>query len=265
MSTGSTVAAKRFRAGAGLLVAGLLLAGCSAEPQAEQMPQDDIHVSATANPKPSGKPLPSPEPGSSEQTGQASTVELATQVGAVFAAQLGFDQSQRIGQEQLKELATPPTDTLKDVVVLPSQCEQPLEALNWSPAQLGTEVARTDFTNQAGNIAGSVEVAKVADRAPVEEHFKTVLTMRIDCSSVKLNRSEYTETLKFSNPQVGEVESQLAYTRRGNADTAQDTLVLVQTKGQYVAMVSFISGQSLADEQFGQVAKQIMDSVLGQL
>lgn len=30
-------------------------------------------------------------------------------------------------------------------------------------------------------------------------------------------------------------------------------------------MVSFISGQSLADEQFGQVAKQIMDSVLGQL
>ena len=257
------MAKRRISLGAAVLAGALLLTGCSSQIQAEQMPQDELHQALTAPPSDGATEPASPD---ASQDGEApSAVELAAQVGAVFAAELGFDRSQRITGEQLAELAKAPMDTLADVVVLPAQCEAPLEALNWSPAQLGTEVARTDFTNAAGNVAGSIEVAELGESEALEEHFRTVLQMRTECSSIKLNRPEFTETLKFTNPGVQEVESQLAYTRRGNPDTAQDTLVLIQSKGDHVAMVSFISATSLADETINLVGKQILDSVLAQL
>lgn len=246
-----------------MLAGGLLLSGCTSPNEVEEMPQDELHKALTE----SSNAQPSPVPSEVEdpQSEELNTVELATQVGAVFAAGLGFEQSQRISAEQLEILAEPPTDTLADVVVLPGQCADPLEALNWSPAQLGTEVARTDFANTAGNVAGSIEVAELESRENVEEHFRTVLLMRTECSSIKLNWVEFTETLKFSNPNVDGVESQLAYTRRGNSATAQDTVVLIQSKGEHVAMVSFISSTSLADEKINLVGKEILDSVLAQL
>ena len=258
------MAASRTKVGVALVLAGgLALTACSSQAQPQDMPQDELHQALTESPT----AQPDTDPGApGESTAEdLGTVDLATQVGAVFAAELGFDQSQRITKEQLAELAKPPTDTLADVVVLPGQCEGPLEALNWSPAQLGTEVARTDFTNAAGNVAGSIEVAELEDREDLEEHFRTVLKMRTDCSSIKLNWVEFTETLKFSNPGVDGVESQLSYTRRGNSATAQDTVVLIQSTGQYVAMVSFMSGTSLADDTINLVGKQILDSVLAQL
>lgn len=258
-----TVARKHLKIAASALACGLLLAGCSSQPEAGQMPQDELHQAATA--APGEETVPDSAAPTAEPSGQLSTVELATQVGVVFAAQLGFDRSQRVTGEQLEELAKPPSDTLKDVVVLPAQCEQPLEALNWSPTQLGTEVARTDFTNAAGNVAGSIEVAQLDGRDELDQHLRTVLQMRTECSTVKLNRVEYTETLKFSSPGVEGVESQLAYTRRGNDATAQDTLVLIESKGDHVAMVSFISATSLSDDTINQVGKKILDSVLAQL
>lgn len=258
------MAAKKITRGSALVVlGGLLLAGCSGPVEVAQMPQDQLHQSLSENQ--SARPDPAPSQSTDSQPEELAPVDLAAQVGSVFAAELGFDRSQRIGAEQLKALAEAPSDTLADVVVLPAQCEQPLEALNWSPAQLGTEVARVDFTNDAGKVAGSIEVAELGDREKLEEHFRTVLTMRTECSSMKLNWVEFTETLKFSNPDVAGVESQLAYTRRGNSSTAQDTVVLIQSKGDYVAMVSFIAGTSLADDTINLVGKQILDSVLAQL
>ena len=257
------MAKKRINRGIALsLLAAALLSGCSSSTDVEQMPQDELHQSLQENQQ--SQPSPSAQP-TETSAEELSKVELATQVGAVFAAELGFDQSQRISAEQLAELAQAPTDTLADVVVLPGQCEAPLEALNWSPAQLGTDVARTDFTNGAGNVTGSIEVAELDGRESLEEHFRTVLTMRTECSSIKLNWVEFTETLKFSNPAVEAVESQLAYTRRGNSATAQDTVVLIQSKGEYVAMVSFIAATSLSDDTINLVGKQILDSVLAQL
>lgn len=249
--------AKRQILAVALTAAGLALAGCSSATPGTEMPQDELHQSAAS---------PQPEADASASASESTTTEeLATQVGVVFAAQLGFDQSQKISDEQLKELAKTPADTLDDVVVLPAQCEQPLEQLNWSPAQLGTQAARSDFSNSSGNVTGSIEVAELPDRDAVEEHYRTVLQMRTECSSVKLNWTDFTETLKFANPGLEGVESQLSYTRRGNSDTAQDTLVLMQTKGEHVAMVSFISATSLADGKINEVAKQILDSVLAQL
>ena len=154
--------------------------------------------------------------------------------------------------------------TLKDLVVLPSQCSAPIEDLNWSPVQLGTEAARTDFTNENQSITGSVEVAKLGDQAAkVAAHNKNVATILDECKTVKLNGLDYRETLKFSDPGVPEADSALYYSRDGQY--AQDSLVLIKSTEQYAVMVSFMSATSLQDATFNKVATSIMDTVLAQL
>ncbi|ALG29852.1 hypothetical protein AOZ07_13275 [Glutamicibacter halophytocola] len=236
------------------LCAALALSGCSST-QA-QMPQDQTHkkaAEATASPSPS------------ESARQLTTAEVATTAGAVLATELGFPNSAKIQGKDLEALATPPTDTLKDIVVLPAQCSAPINDLNWSPVQLGTEAARTDFTNENQSITGSVEVAKLGANgaAAVDSHNKNVRTIVEQCKSAKLNGMDYTETLKFSDPQVDSVDSALYYSRDGQY--AQNSLVLIKKTKQYAVMVSFVAGSSLADEKFNKVATSVMDAAIAQL
>ncbi|GAB3618805.1 hypothetical protein GCM10027417_00650 [Glutamicibacter endophyticus] len=235
----------------------LLLSGCAGGSPEAQMPQDDTHKQAASA-------APSPSASAKGDDSTMSTAEIGVTAGAVMAAKLGFDRSRKVTAEELKQLATKPSDTLDGYVVLPGQCAGPLEDLNWSPAQLGTEVARTDFTTESGTVTGSVEVARVEDRSVLEEHYKTVLRMRTDCKSVKLNGPNAMETVKFTDPGIDGVESQLYYSRTGDPQSPQDSLVLLDTAGDYVAMVSFISAGSLNDKQFSTVAKQVMDAVTAQ-
>lgn len=255
------MAAKVWRLTVPLVAGALLLSSCTAENAGEQMPDDLTHQKATEQPaEPSAQATPS-------ATAQAelTRAELIASTGAVMAATLGFPNSRRISADELKELSNPPTDTLKDLVVLPAQCSRPVEDLNWSPAQMRTESARTDFTNEAQNIAGSIEVAKIKDRTKLEDHYRTVLQMRTECKNVKLNGAEFTETLNFTNPGISDVESQLYYTRTGDSANARDSLVLMQSKGDYVVMVSFIAPVSLAESEFKDVAKTILDTAVSQL
>lgn len=256
---------KALKITATLAASMILLAGCSssdADPSG-QMPSDQNHQQATAVPSEQAAESDGEQGTSTNAAMTKAQVVAAT--GAVMAAQLGFPSSRVITDAELKELAVPPTDTLKDVVVLPAQCSAPVDALNWSPAQLGTEVARTDFTNQAQNIAGSIEVAQVSDRTKLEEHYKTVLQIRTECKTVKLNGLEYMQTLKFSSPGISGVQSQLYYSRTGDAANKRDSLVLLADKGDYVVMVSFMSADPLSTDEFNQVAKTILDTAVAQL
>lgn len=239
-----------------LMACALLAAtACSAE---QEMPQDETHkiaVQGTATPSASEQP---------EEPAEMTTAQVATTAGAVMAAELGFPSSAKIQGKDLESLATPPTDTLKDIVVLPAQCSAPIEDLNWSPVQLGTEAARTDFTNENQSITGSVEVAKLEDQAAkVAAHNKNVATILDDCETVKLNGLDYRETLKFSDPGVPDADSALYYSRDGQY--AQDSLVLIKSTGEYAVMVSFMSATSLQDATFNKVATSIMDTALAQL
>lgn len=239
-----------------LMACALLAAtACSAE---QEMPQDETHkiaVQGTATPSASEQ---------AEEPAEMTTAQVATTAGAVMAAELGFPASAKIQGKDLESLATPPTDTLKDIVVLPAQCSAPIEDLNWSPVQLGTEAARTDFTNENQSITGSVEVAKLGDKAAkVAAHNKNVATILDECKTVKLNGLDYRETLKFSDPGVPEADSALYYSRDGQY--AQDSLVLIKSTDRYAVMVSFMSTTSLQDATFNKVATSIMDTVLAQL
>ena len=255
------MAAKLWKLTAAMLAGGLLLSSCAAPETSADMPDDLTHQKATEQPaQPSAQ---STEP--SKTAEEMTRAQFIASTGSVIAATLGFPNSRQISAEELKGLAVPPTDTLKDVVVLPSQCSKPVEDLNWSPAQMGTEAARTDFTNEAQNIAGSIEVAKVTNRQKLEDHYKTVLEIRTECKNVKLNGLDFTETLKFSSPGISDVESQLYYTRTGDSANARESLVLMQSKGDYVVMVSFMSTVSLAEQQFKDVAKTILDTAVSQL
>lgn len=261
MQRENIVAAKVWKLTAGMLAGALLFSSCSAQETGTEMPDDLTHQKATEQPSESAK---DPAPSDSAEA-ELTKAQVVASTGAVMAATLGFPNSRQITAEELKGLAVAPTDTLKGVVVLPAQCSEPVEELNWSPAQLGTEVARTDFTNEAQNIAGSIEVAEVKNREKLEDHYRTVLEIRTECKSVKLNGPEYTETLKFSSPGISEVESQLYYTRTGDSANARESLVLLQSKGDYVVMVSFMSTASLAEQEFNDVAKTIMDTAIAQL
>ena len=244
---------------ASLAVCALLAASaCSAQ---SEMPQDETHKIAVQG---TATPSASQEPQEPAQPEEMTTAQVATTAGAVMAAELGFPSSAKIQGEDLESLATPPTDTLKDLVVLPSQCSAPIEDLNWSPVQLGTEAARTDFTNENQSITGSVEVAKLGDGAEkVAAHNANVATILEECKSVKLNGLDYRETLAFSDPGVQDADSALYYSRDGQY--AQDSLVLIKSTGEYAVMVSFLSATSLQDATFNQVATGIMDTVLAQL
>ncbi|MGX1749646.1 hypothetical protein [Glutamicibacter protophormiae] len=244
--------AKKFTA---VLAAGLLLtlSACAAEPA--DMPQDETHKIASE-----GSPTPTPE------VQDLSTAEVAATAGAVIAAKLGFPNSAKIQGEDLAALAEKPTDTLKDIVVLPGNCAAPVDDLNWSPVQLGTEAARTDFTNESQNITGSIEVAKLEndkDRQALQEHFANVSTILADCQSVKINGLDYSETLKFSDPKVESADSALYYTRNGKYP--QDSLVLITAAGDYAGMVSFVSSKPLDDKTFNQVATSILDTAMTQV
>ncbi|MER8025500.1 hypothetical protein [Glutamicibacter protophormiae] len=244
--------AKKFTA---VLAAGLLLtlSACAAGPA--DMPQDETHKIASE-----GSPTPTPE------VQDLSTAEVAATAGAVIAAKLGFPNSAKIQGEDLAALAEKPTDTLKDIVVLPGNCAAPVDDLNWSPVQLGTEAARTDFTNESQNITGSIEVAKLEndkDRQALQEHFANVSTILADCQSVKINGLDYSETLKFSDPKVDSADSALYYTRNGKYP--QDSLVLITAAGDYAGMVSFVSSKPLDDKTFNQVATSILDTAMTQV
>ncbi|KSU64903.1 hypothetical protein [Arthrobacter sp. NIO-1057] len=232
----------------------LALSACSST-QAE-MPDDETHKIAAQ-----GTASPSPSETSQEMT----TAQVATTAGAVIAAQLGFPSSAKIQGKDLEALATAPTDTLKDIVVLPAQCSTPINDLNWSPVQMGTESARTDFTNENQTITGSVEVAKLGDdgEAALEAHNANVATILDKCQSVKLNGMDYTETLKFSDPKVEAADSSLYYSRNG--DYAQNSLVLIKKTSEYAVMVSFVSATELSDTKFNEVATNVMNAAISQL
>ncbi len=237
------------------LLSVLALASCSAAGDSGQMPQDSTHQkAASASP-------------SAQETDPAdmSPAEVAATAGAVMAAKLGFPNSARITGQDLKDLAKKP-DALKDIVVLPGACQGPIDDLNWSPVQLGTQAARTDFTNEAQNITGSIEVAKLdsdADRGAVAAHNKNVAKILSDCSGVKINGLDYSEDLKFSDPAVEKADSALYYTRNGQYP--QDSLVLISSTKDYAAMVSFVSAAPINDAKFNQVATSILDAALTQV
>lgn len=231
------------------LISVLALASCSTP---EAMPQDATHSKAA-------------QPTNTPQAEELTQAEVATTAGAVMAAKLGFANSAKITGDDLAALAKKP-DALKDIVVLPGSCQAPIDDLNWSPLQLGTGGARTDFTNDAQNITGSIEVAEVkddADRAAVAAHNKNVAKILADCGSVKINGLDYAEDLKFSDPAVAGVDSALYYTRNGQYP--QNSLVLISSTGSYTAMVSFVAGTSLSDEKFEEVATSIMEAALTQV
>ncbi|MGP9529101.1 hypothetical protein [Glutamicibacter sp. AOP5-A2-18] len=243
-----------------VLCTALSLGACSSEQS--QMPQDQTHKIAAES---TASPSASPSASASSSEEDPTTPEMATAAGSVIASQLGFPSSAKIKGKDLESLATPPTDTLKGIVVLPAQCSAPINDLNWSPVQLGTQAARTDFTNESQSITGSVEVAKLGKdgNASVDQHTKNVKSILSECKSVKLNTNEYTETLKFSDPKVDSVDSALYYSRDG--EYAQNSLVLIKKSKEYVAMVSFVASNSLSDEKFNKVATSVMDAALSQL
>ncbi|GER22350.1 hypothetical protein NCCP1664_08470 [Zafaria cholistanensis] len=267
-----TTTAARAAAAALTLGAGLLLAGCAggAEPVATADPHDWRTGQAPA----SSSAAPAPASGSVED---ATPEEYAVAAGIVEAYTLGFTQSAKASAADLAALREPATDTLEGVVVIPSTCQNVLEGLNWSPAQLGEDAARTDFTPEKGNITGSIEVAKVPERSRLEAHYALVEELLGSCSNLRMNiqtenadgsTTSETVPLKSEAPAVaqGTADSALLWTRGTQGSRwQQQSLVLIKEKGGHVAMVSFIAASGVDAAEVATIATGVLNATLAAL
>lgn len=245
---------------------GLLLAGCSAAPKAGELPEGHapLPISSASAPAASSGATASASP--TEET-ELNVSQLAVASGISMAARLGFDKARMIQGEELQALKEAPTDSLNGAVVIPSQCSEVIESLNWSPVQMGAEGARTDFINDKIAATGSVEVAKITDKPALEAHYATVLRMLTECKEISLHVETDTVPFTAQKPAVkdDQADSSLLWTRANPGHAMrQQALVLVKTKGDYVAMVSFIALDGLQAPEFTQMAAEILNAALAQ-
>lgn len=239
---------------------GLLLASCSAAPKAGELPEGHAPLPSSST----SAPATSTSPG---DQAELNVSQLAVASGISMAVRLGFDKARVIESQELEALKQPPTDSLNGVVVIPSQCSEVIESLNWSPVQMGAEGARTDFLNEKIAATGSVEVAKITDKPVLEAHYATVLRMLTECKKISMHVETDVVPFTAQKPALKEnqADSSILWTRANPGHPRrQQALVLVKTKGDYVAMVSFIAKDGLQAPEFTQMAAEILNAALAQ-
>ncbi|NKG19295.1 hypothetical protein [Paeniglutamicibacter terrestris] len=256
--------------GAALLLA---LSACSSGDTSLELPKGHTPVNTDA---PASAPASAPAaasasastPAAASTAANMSTAELAVASGISMAALLGFDQARVITGDELDALRKAPEDTLGGVAVLPTQCGEVIESLNWSPVQMGDEGARSDFLNTTVSATGSVEVAKISDRSVLDKHYATALAVLSECRAANMNQGTETGPFIAKKPQVSAAQADSAILwERGNTGQGmrQQALVLIKAKGDYVAMVSFIAQDGLEATEFSELAAQILNAALVQV
>lgn len=189
----------------------------------------------------------------------------AVAAGIERAASYNFTLTSTASAQDLEALRAAPQDTLQGASVAPSACRNAVEQLNWSPAGLGQEAARTDFAADGVEATGSVEVARVGDRSALDGHYATVRQMLDACSDVTLSISGTEVPLRSTTPagKAADAKSALLWSRAGKgSDLQQQALVLIGERNGYVAMVSFIGTSGLDDAKFSSMADGILTATL---
>lgn len=241
------------------IAAGLLLAGCASAPQGPELPEGHAPLGSTAA---ESEPAPA-----SADAAELNTSELSVASGISMAARLGFEKARVISGTELSELKNAPEDTLGGITVLPTQCAETIESLNWSPVQMGGEGARTDFLADKVAATGSVEVAKITDKASLDAHYATVLAMLTECKKVTMHQETETVPFTTAKPELksNDADSAIIWTRGAKGQQMrQQALVLIKAKGDHVAMVSFIAAEGLEAPEFSEMAAQILNAALTQ-
>lgn len=247
-----------------VLALSLGLAGCSSapEPVVPTLPEGHAPI-ATGSAAPSAAATPE-----AENTDVVSISRIAVASGIARAYAMGFDKAREITGAEMESLRQPPADTLKNVIVDPAKCAPVLEGLNWSPAQQGGEAARSDFINEKIKVTGSVEVAKIQDQAQLDAHIATVKKLLGECNTLTMNDGSGAIGFTAVAPKVkvGTTDSALQWTRgQVGHPMRQQSLVLIKTRGQHVAMASFIAADNLQKPDFTKIAAQVLDAALEQL
>lgn len=244
----------------------LALAGCSAgaDPVSPSLPEGHAPI-ATGSADASGAASAAPESAAADTV---STSRLAVASGISMAYTLGFEKAREITGADLESLREPPADTLAGVTVAPASCAPVLEGLNWSPVQQGGEASRSDFINDKISVTGSVEVAKIEDRAQLEAHLATARQLLRECNSLTLDDGSGAIPFVTVAPVLadGDADSAILWTRAGVGNPMrQQALVLIKEHGNHVAMVSFIGANDLQKPEFAKIAAQVLDAALAQL
>ncbi|WP_417235592.1 hypothetical protein [Arthrobacter sp.] len=193
----------------------------------------------------------------------------AVAAGIERAASYNFTLTAVATAADLKALRAAPQDTLEGATVAPQSCRTAVRELNWSPASLGEDSARTDFAADGVDATGSVEVARVTDGTALKAHYATVKQMLGDCSDVTLSISGTEVPLRSTAPPAqvtATATSALLWSRAGKgSDLRQQALVLIGERDGYVAMVSFIGTSGLENAKFSSMAGGILDATLDEL
>ncbi|GAA4369357.1 hypothetical protein [Paeniglutamicibacter cryotolerans] len=245
-----------------VLALSLALAGCSSAPEhgGPSLPEGHAPIATDGSVAPA-------EPSDPEKD-VVSASRLAVASGISMAYALGFDKAREITGADLESLRQPPADTLKGVTVDPGTCAEVIEGLNWSPVQQGGEGARSDFINEKISVTGSVEVARIQDRAQLDAHLATARRLLGECHRLTLDDGSGAIPFSTVAPVVkdGGADSAILWTRAGEGHPMrQQALVLIKERGDHVAMVSFIAASNLQKPEFAKIAGQVLEAALSQL
>lgn len=227
---------------------------------------------APASPDPAGDDPAGEDPAGDvpleQDAGAAGPSAEAVAAGIERATSYNFSLAAVASPQDLEALRAAPQDTLEGATVDPAGCREAVQQLNWSPAQLGRDAARTDFAAQGVEATGSIEVARISDRDALDTHYLTVQQMLGDCADVRLSISGSDVPLRSTRPKVQskDVDSALLWSRATQgSDLQQQALVLIAERSGHVAMVSFIATRGLEDGKFTQMAEGILAATLDDL
>ncbi|HXD28228.1 MAG TPA: hypothetical protein VN621_05665 [Arthrobacter sp.] len=247
----------------------IAVTSCSSADDGQQAASSNPHgASGSASPGSAAAQDPAAQDPSAQSPAPTGPSAEAVAAGIQRATSYNFTLAAVATAQDLEALRAAPQDTLEGATVDPAGCRTAVQQLNWSPAQLGQDAARTDFAAQGVEATGSIEVARITDRAALEDHYATVEQMLGDCADVTLSISGSDVPLRSTAPKVQskDVDSALLWSRASQgSDLQQQALVLIGERNGHVAMVSFIATSGLDDGKFAQMAEGILTATLDDL
>ncbi len=269
------------------LAAVLLIAGCSADPQANDggVPANPHGITATAVPESTadvgpgaGSATGSPDDGAApSEAAESRADQRAVGAAAERAASYGFTQQMSATDTAIadtREQARLRQTNTSGTTVDPSECKAPLTAVDWSPIlMVGADASRVDFGSETFAGTGTVEVASLADSTAVRQHREDVERLVADCPRLTMavtdqdgGTSSFDFTARDSDATGDGVDSGLVWTRTPSTGGAPTTAqVLIGQTAGHVVMVSFIGGSEVAGEEFTTMAEQILTTTEGAL
>lgn len=248
----------------GLLVAvvGVVLAGCSTEPEPENTEPPTVDELLATD---------------------ARDDQRAAGAAAQQAFNLGFDQQLAASAAEIEETRNAfRTDAQsQQTSVTPPMCQEALVNLDWSPmlsdiddeqsADAGAEIniTRLDFGAETFEGTGSIEIAELGTSQDYQDYVDTVERLTTDCNDLHIRVATDAEPIEYTF-RAESVEfdqgTGLMWARAPiGTGEPMSSMVLTQQVNGYAVMVSFAGSNVVQEQEFAEMGRGIIAAAAAEL